>query len=74
MSVSNQESDQISSIGKPVNGEILKSSEGVGKDLLEDDVDGRLTMDIVGSMHEVCPVHLAAISHAVLVISRSHLL
>lgn len=30
-----------------------KSAEGVGKDLLADNYDGRLTMEVVGSMHEV---------------------
>ena len=29
------------------------SSEGTGKDLLEDDAGGHLTMDVVDSMHEV---------------------
>ncbi|KLT43633.1 hypothetical protein CC85DRAFT_284341 [Cutaneotrichosporon oleaginosum] len=29
-----------------------KSAEGLGKDLLADDYDGRLTMEVVGSMHE----------------------
>lgn len=30
-----------------------KSNEGIGKDLLAEDYDGRLTMEVVGSMHEV---------------------
>lgn len=30
-----------------------KSTEGIGKDLLADNYDGRLTMEVVGSMHEV---------------------
>lgn len=34
-----------------------KSAEGVGKDLLADTHDGRLTMEVVGSMHEVSGVH-----------------
>jgi hypothetical protein len=38
----------------PVPGDTLKSGEGSGTDLLEDDVDGRLTVEVVGTMHEVC--------------------
>jgi hypothetical protein len=33
--------------------EDAKSGEGAGKDLLEDNVDGRLTVEIVGTMHDV---------------------
>ena len=38
---------------QPESGQIIRSQEGIGKDLLEDDVDGRLTMQLTGSMHEV---------------------
>ncbi|KAL1406820.1 hypothetical protein Q8F55_006229 [Vanrija albida] len=37
--------------GTPKDGAI-KSAEGAGHDLLDDDFDGRLTMEVVGSMHE----------------------
>ncbi len=32
---------------------ITQSSEGVGNDLLENDYEGRLTMELVNGMHEV---------------------
>lgn len=34
-------------------GEAVKSIEGTGQDLLEDVDDNQLTVDIVGTMHEV---------------------
>ncbi len=52
------------SMSIPVNGGLLKSSEGAGKDLLDDDVDGRLTMEVVGSMHEVSRCHHRADFHS----------
>lgn len=36
-----------------VSGQTVKSKEGLGQDLLEDNVDGRLTMEVTGSMHSV---------------------
>jgi hypothetical protein len=45
----------------PAHAAAAKSAEGIGKDLLADNYDGRLTMEVVGSMHEVStgrrPVH-----------------
>ena len=43
---------EASSFTLPQSGK-LTSEEGVGADILGDDHDGRLTMDMVGSMHEV---------------------
>ena len=42
-----------------VQGEQAKSREGLGRELLDDDEDGRLTMEIVSSMHEVRLRYLA---------------
>ncbi|WOO84389.1 Cytokinin riboside 5'-monophosphate phosphoribohydrolase LOG5 [Vanrija pseudolonga] len=38
--------------GTPKDNAPVKSAEGKGHDLLDDDFDGRLTMEVVGSMHE----------------------
>lgn len=38
---------------QPVSGELIRSKEGIGQDLLDDDVDGRLTMQVTESMHAV---------------------
>lgn len=32
---------------------VVASTEGAGSDLLDDDYDGRFTMEVCGSMHEV---------------------
>ncbi len=37
----------------PVQSETLRSIEGAGKELLNEDYEGRLTMEVVMSMHEV---------------------
>ena len=44
-----------------VGGDAVKSQEGQGKEVLTDDYDGRLTMQVTGSMHDVG----WAFSHAV---------
>ena len=36
-----------------VGGDAVKSREGQGKEVLTDDYDGRLTMQVTGSMHDV---------------------
>lgn len=36
-----------------VSSQAVKSKEGLGQDLLQDNVDGRLTMEVTGSMHSV---------------------
>lgn len=51
--VSSSNDDEDPGESSKQSGEILRSSEGVGKELLDDDVDGRLTLQIVRSMHEV---------------------
>jgi len=38
---------------EPVPGEVIRSAEGKGKDLLDDDYDGRLSMQVTSSMHDV---------------------
>jgi len=40
-------------VANPVQSETLRSIEGAGKELLNEDYEGRLTMEVVMSMHEV---------------------
>ena len=42
-----------SQAGGSAKGDDVKSKEGKGEDLLEDDYEGRLTMQVTSSMHEV---------------------
>jgi hypothetical protein len=39
--------------GQSAAGVAFRSKEGKGEDLLEDDFDGRVTMQVTGSMHDV---------------------
>jgi hypothetical protein len=40
-------------VGQSPAGDAVRSKEGKGQDLLEDDFDGRVTMQVTGSMHDV---------------------
>ena len=49
-----QRASEHTRIPTSASGQAIKSGEGSGTDILDDDYDGRLTMEVTGSMHEVC--------------------
>jgi len=53
VTVANQHTPKPESVSLPVQSETLRSIEGAGKELLNEDYEGRLTMEVVMSMHEV---------------------